>query len=122
MRNEGAEFWNPISDRLTIPMRRTKMEKIDRKFKFTAVSEKSGKKYTQNNAVVFLAKDAFLPELLDEYYKICLRNGVDMRQLEGIGLLKVRITKYQNTHEKLVKFPDVEQGKEEKRVCKPNKE
>ena len=99
------------------------MERIDRKFKFVAVSEKSGKKYTQNNAVLFLVKDALLPDLLDKYSELCLKAKVDERQLKGITLLKARVLAYQRRMygKYIVKLPDVEIGKEESRVCKENK-
>jgi hypothetical protein len=96
------------------------MEAIDRKFKIAAVSLKSNKKYTQANAVLFLAKDALLPELLDHYYQLAFAKGADDRQLVGIMLLKERVVAWQATHAKQVHVPDVDEGKEEKRVCKPN--
>lgn len=97
------------------------MEAIDRKFKITAISRKSGKKYTESNAVLFLAKDECLPELLDKYYEICMRRRVDERQITGIGLLRNRILEWQRKNKDKVHLPDVEVGKEENRVCKPNK-
>lgn len=121
MGEEGAELWNPISDRQTIPMRRDKMEVIDRKFKFKAVSNKSGKTYTEKNALVFLLKDALLPDLLDKYMELCAKYKVDERQIMGVSLLKDRVLAWQRKNEKQVHIPDVAIGKEEKRVCKPNK-
>lgn len=97
------------------------MEAIDRKFKFTAVSNKSGKKYTEKNAVVFLLKDALLPNMLDNYIALCAQAGVDERQLKGIQLLKDRVLAWQRKNEKKVKLPDVAEGVEEKRVCRRNK-
>ena len=97
------------------------MERIDRKFKFVAVSEKSGKKYTQNNAIVFLVKDALLPDLLDKYLELCLKAKVDERQITGVSLLKERVMAWQRANMKKVKLSDVENGKEELRVCKQNK-
>jgi hypothetical protein len=96
-------------------------EAIDRKFKFTAVSLNSGKKYTQNNAVVFLAKDALLPALLDKYEQLCIDSNVGSLQIDGVRLLKDRVLYYQRMNQKLVKHPDVGSGKEEKRICKSNK-
>lgn len=121
MGEEGAELWNLVSDRLNIPIRRDKMEVIDRKFTFKATSIGSGKAYTQKNALVFLAKDKFLPELLDAYYKICVREGADERQIMGVVLLKERVLAWQRKNEKKVHLPDVKPGKEEQRVCKENK-
>jgi hypothetical protein len=96
------------------------MERIDRKFKFIAVSEKSGKEYTEKDAMIFLIKDALLPDLLDKYYQLSVEKGVDKRQLEGIRLLKDRVLAWQRANIKQVKLPDIETGKEEKRVCKAN--
>lgn len=120
MGEEGAELWNPISDRLIIPMRRSRMEAIDRKFRIAATSLKSGKGYSQSNAVLFLATDALLPDLLDKYYELCASRGVDARQLRGVELLKERVIAWQRKNTKKVHVPDVEEGKEEKRVCKDN--
>ena len=97
------------------------MEVIDRKFKFKAVSNKSKKVYTEKNAIVFLAKDILLPALLDKYLELCQFAEVDSRQIEGVKLLKERVEKWQVKNEKKVHVPDIEEGKEEKRVCKPNK-
>lgn len=97
------------------------MECIDRKFTFVAVSKKSGKKYTENNAVLFLVKDALLPDLLDKYLELCSKAGVDQRQMTGVSLLKERVLAWQRKHETKVHIPDVQVGKEELRVCKVNK-
>lgn len=97
------------------------MEAIDRKYRFTAVGLASGRKYTHANAVVFLAKDALLPDLLDAYHALCLKAGVDERQIKGIQLLKGRVLIYQRRNLAKVKVPGVNEGKEEKRICKPNK-
>lgn len=98
------------------------MEAIDRKFKFKAVSIRTKKQYTEKNAVVFLAKDALLPEVLERYKQLCKENNVDERQIEGIRLLRERVVRYQTENPRKVSFPDVDAGEEEKRVCKPNKD
>jgi hypothetical protein len=120
----GKELWNPLCGKeeyLSLLKRRNRMEVIDRKFKFTAISNKSGKKYTEKNGVVFLVKDALLPDLLDKYYALSKEKGVDERQLLGISLLKERVLTWQRKNYKKVDLPDVEEGAEEKRVCKANK-
>lgn len=96
------------------------MEKVDRKFAFVATSLKSGKTYTHRDAIVFLAKDALLPDVLDRYIELCAQHGIDERQIKGVQLLKDRVLKYQRVNMKKVKLPDVEEGQEEKKVCKPN--
>jgi hypothetical protein len=97
------------------------MGMIDRKFTFTAVSIKSGKKYTHKDAIVFLVKDALLPDLLDKYMQLCAAKNVDERQIMGVSLLKDRVLAWQRRYLKKVKLPDVAEGDEEKRICKPNK-
>lgn len=97
------------------------MEAIDRKFIIVSKSLKTGKQYTQANAVLFLAKDALLPDLLDKYRDLAIEKGVDERQIRGIELLKERVIAWQRKNVKKVHMPDVEEGKEEKRVLKPNK-
>lgn len=99
---------------------RDKMEVIDRKFKFRAVSIQSRKVYTEKNAILFLAKDALLPELLDKYIDLC-EGKADERQTKAVGLLKDRVLRWQRENQTKVHVPDVEVGKEEKRVCKPNR-
>jgi len=96
------------------------MECIDRKFKIEATSIKSGKKYTHRNAVLFLASDGCLPELLEKYKEICISNLVDDRQIKGVELLRERVIAWQDANKKSVHIPDVDEGKEEKRVCKEN--
>jgi hypothetical protein len=96
------------------------MEKIDRKFSFVATSIKSGKNYTHRDAIVFLAKDALLPDLLDKYVELCAQKGAGEQQIKGAQLLKDRVLKYQRINMQKVKLPDVEEGKEEKKVCKRN--
>ena len=66
-------------------------EVIDRKFKIIAISNKSGKKYTEKTALLFLIKDALLPDLLDHYMKLCQEAHVEGPQITGITLLKERV-------------------------------
>jgi UV DNA damage repair endonuclease len=96
-------------------------EVIDRKFKIDAISLNTGKKYTHNNSVLFLAKDELLPKLLDKYHELCVEAKVDNRQLLGVSLLKERVIAWQRKNIKKVHLPDVSEGKEEKRICKNNK-
>lgn len=119
MREGGKSSSKRVVGRLTI--RRDTMEALDRKFKFTAVSNKSGKTYTEKDAIIFLAKDSLLPNLLDHYVGLCSQAGVDERQMLGVKLLKDRVLTWQRKNIKKVHKPDIESGKEEKRVCKPNK-
>lgn len=100
----------------------TMPEVIDRKFKFKAVSIHSGKQFTEKNAIVFLAKDALVPALLKYYEQLCRTQECDERQIKAVELLRERVEKYQAMYPRKVSFPDVAEGEEEKRVCKPNKD
>ena len=97
------------------------MEAIDRKYRFKAVSVASKRMHTQSDSVLFLAKDALLPKLLDRYVELCKENGVGESQIQGVILLRERVMTYQRRNINKVSIPNVGDGKEEQRVCKPNK-
>jgi hypothetical protein len=97
------------------------MECIDRKYRFKAVSLASKRTHTHADAVLFLAKDQLLPALLEKYIELCRDNGVADSQIKGVMLLKERVLTFQRRNINKVQLPDVGDGKEEKRVCKPNK-
>jgi hypothetical protein len=97
------------------------MEAIDRKYRFKAVSLASKREHTHADAVLFLAKDQLLPALLEKYIELCRDNGVADSQIKGVTLLKERVLTFQRRNINKVQLPDVGDGKEEKRVCKPNK-
>lgn len=108
-------------EEMLLQQRRDKMaEAIDRKFKITAYSIKTKKTYSHNNAILFLTSDALLPDLLDKYLELCSANMVDERQIKGVALLKDRVLAWQRANPKKVHKPDVQEGEEEKRVCKSN--
>ena len=90
-------------------------EVIDRKFVFTAVNPVNGHFYTQDNAVVFCAKDrAFLPAL-ESYLEACKKLDVKKGHLKSVELLIERVRKYQKEVEKHI--PDTI-GKELDRCVK----
>jgi hypothetical protein len=83
---------------------------IDRKFKILAVNPVKGKIYTEENAVLFAAKDkALIPALL-KYYEACEKLGCDSTHLESIKLLMERVEKFQAENESRV--PDTDAGPE----------
>ena len=96
------------------------MEAIDRKFKFIAVHTTKKTIFTEDDAVLFLAKDAALPATLKFYHQECRGMGADPKQLEGIKLLIDRVDQYQRMNPKRVKVPDVDDGPEAAVVLKPN--
>ena len=71
------------------------MEVIDRKFKLLAVNPVTGKIYTEENAMVFCAKDAALPATLQAYLVECARIGANPEHLQSVGLLIERVVAYQ---------------------------
>jgi len=77
---------------------------IDRKFKFVAVNPCNQKVYTEENAVVFCAKDKCLPKALQAYEKECKDRGCESSHLESISLLISRVLTFQEACES--KLPD----------------
>ncbi|MHB1183368.1 MAG: hypothetical protein ACYC4A_01530 [Desulfobulbia bacterium] len=71
------------------------MDRIDRKFKLLAVNPVTGKIYTEENAMVFCAKDAALPAALQAYLVECARIGANPEHLQSVGLLIERVVAYQ---------------------------
>jgi hypothetical protein len=83
---------------------------IDRKFTITATAVGSGKRYTEENAVLFLAKDRAFLLTLQDYIKHCRALGAAPEQIQAAQLLFERVRQYQATHE--TKVPDVDPVKE----------
>ena len=93
---------------------------IDRKFTFVATCLEHGHDHDEFDAMVFLAKDAALPDLLDAYYQLCKDRGAEERQLVGITLLRERVVRYQQEHPELVKVADVDNTPEGDSILAPN--
>jgi len=75
---------------------------IDRKFKFVAVNPCNQKVYTEENAVVFCAKDKALLPALYAYKRACEDLDCNKEHLESIHLLAQRVLNYQQTIESRV--------------------
>jgi len=72
---------------------------IDRKFKFVAVNPCKGNYYTEENAVLFVAKDrALIPALL-AYVAECKTIGANAEHIESVDLLIDRVREYQRNIE-----------------------
>ncbi|MBU0665380.1 MAG: hypothetical protein KJ990_12670 [Proteobacteria bacterium] len=69
--------------------------KIDRKFKFVATNPCKGNVYTEQNAMIFCAKDKALIPTLQAYYVECARLGCGNEHLESIELLMERVKIFQ---------------------------
>ena len=79
---------------------------IDRKFKFVATNPCKNSVYTEENAVVFCAKDKAVPSMLTAYIKECEKIGCGDEHLEAIRLMRGRIIQYQIENES--RIPDTE--------------
>ena len=79
---------------------------IDRKFKFVAVNPCNQTVYTEENAIIFCAKDKALPEALFAYQEACEAMGCGQEHLESISLLRNRVGEFQRYIE--AKIPDTD--------------
>ena len=79
---------------------------IDRKFKFVATNPCKGNVFTEENAIVFLAKDVCVPAMLSAYIKECKRVACGPEHIRSMQLLRERVLAYQSQVES--KLPDTE--------------
>ena len=94
---------------------------IDRKFRFIGYNpSKHGTIYTEEDGVLFLAKDRAFLETLPTYREKLVELGADARQVAGVDLLIERVRRYQEENPRLVKVPDVDDGPEAAAVLRPN--
>ncbi len=78
---------------------------IDRKFKILAVNPCKGKHYTEENSMLFCAKDKALLPALYAYREACEKLGCGSEHLESILLLIGRVGEYQREE---CRIPDTE--------------
>lgn len=81
---------------------------IDRKFKIQAASIVSGNTHTEDDAVLFLAKDKAFLLTLPTYLQKCKDVGAGQDQIKAVELLIKRVEQYQADNLHLVKVPDVD--------------
>lgn len=79
---------------------------IDRKYKILAVNPCSGKHHTEEDSILFCAKDAALPDALKTYRNRCAILGCGDEHLESVDLLISRVMEYQDEHG--YKVPDID--------------
>lgn len=79
---------------------------IDRKYKITAVNPCSGNMHTENDSILFLAKDRAVPAMLRAYRAECELIGANPAHIESIALLIERVEEYQRDTES--KVPDTD--------------
>lgn len=70
---------------------------IDRKYEIEAHNKTTRKKHTEQDSVLFLAKDKALPFALEAYIRKCIELGCDKRHLESATLLLDRVRNSQKT-------------------------
>lgn len=74
---------------------------IDRKFEIKAINPVSGKEYTEENSVLFLAKDKAFLRTLYFYLEECRKLDSNPEHLESIRLLIGRVTEFQKDESKV---------------------
>lgn len=77
---------------------------IDRKYKIMAVNPCSGNVHTEEDAILFLAKDLAVLPMLETYVEECNLLGCEATHLDSINLLIERVEKYQKNV--TTKIPD----------------
>lgn len=70
---------------------------IDRKFKFIAFDPCKGTIYTEENAIVFLAKDRAVLPMLFAYIEECKRLECGQDHIESVELLRKRVNNFQGS-------------------------
>ena len=68
---------------------------IDRKYKILAINPVSGGIHTEDDAIIFLAKDKALIPTLETYIEECGFLGCEDSHLESLNLLIERVRVYQ---------------------------
>lgn len=87
-------------------------ERIDRKFMLKAVNLR-GEGFDEHHAVVFLARDKVLPDVLRFYKARLAEAGAAQDETDSIELLIARVEAYHAAHPDEVKVPDVADGTQE---------
>ena len=77
---------------------------IDRKYKILAINPCSGQIHTEDDAVLFCAKDAAFPYALEAYIQECKHRKCGHAHIESAELLLGRVRAYQKKHG--YKLPD----------------
>ena len=81
---------------------------IDRKFKFVATNPCKRSVYTEENAIVFCAKDKAVLPMLFAYVEECIRLDCGQMHIESIRLLIGRVNDYQKSIESQIPDTDTD--------------
>ena len=89
---------------------------IDRKYKILAINPVSGGIHTEDDAILFLAKDEAILPMLDAYLEECELLGCEDSHLTSLNLLVERVEAYQRNVTS--KVPDTDRPGEIDRCIK----
>ncbi|HBF42332.1 MAG TPA: hypothetical protein DDW42_01640 [Desulfobacteraceae bacterium] len=89
---------------------------IDRKYKILAINPVSGGIHTEDDAILFLAKDLAVIPMLEAYIEECELLGCEDTHLDGLNILVERVMKYQKDVD--AKVPDTNRPGEIERTIK----
>lgn len=84
--------------------------KLDGKFRGTVIKTKNHQVVSQDQWMVFLAKDNAVPAMLAFYEAECLRQGAEPAQIEAVARLRRRVDAWRVENPQLCKVADVEPG------------
>lgn len=80
---------------------------IDRKYKILGKNPVSGTVHTEEDSILFLAKDAAVPHMLEAYSRRCQELGCTSHHLKSVQLLHERVLHYQySDNDGAIKIPD----------------
>lgn len=80
--------------------------KLDAKFSGVIYKVKNGSIVTDDEYVVFLAKDTAFAHILPLYRDECIKLGADQEQIASVNRMITRLTDWRAANQHLVKVPD----------------
>jgi len=86
---------------------------IDKKYIIIATNPTSKSEHTEEDSMLFLAKDEAVPGMLSAYIDICASLGANQEHLESLRQMRNRVIKYQIDNGS--KVPDTLPGSEAER-------
>lgn len=82
------------------------MTKLDAKFHGDIFKVKDGSRVSDDECVVFLAKDVAFPATLRFYRDECAALGADREHLDAVDRMIVRLLAWRDAHPEKLKVPD----------------
>lgn len=82
------------------------LEKLDAKFSGTIFKVKDGSIVTDDEYMVFLAKDNAFPDTLRFYHSKCIELGADQEHIAAVWRTIQRLDKWRAANRKSCKVPD----------------